>query len=137
MAKLHYLLINEASEYGYRYSAILPIIIYPVIWLMLRKKFLTKTSFLLKKMGAKIERITFAFDSLLITGFIINTISMNNAHISGRLSRFNDYFLLIIIGMFLLSNRSTRALLPLILIIILFISIVIYPSLYNFNLSII
>ena len=74
--------------------------------------------------------------SLLFSG-IVNLIFWDFSHIASRISRFSDYMsLLILVPTILLSMKNKFVLLPIFLCVLAILVIYVYPTLYNFELSI-
>lgn len=85
LAKLHYVSGDAESGNGFRITAILSIIIYPILALLMLNKY-DKHNSLIN------ENFVFCVVGVVLFGAVVNLVFINDPHVAGRLSRFSDYF---------------------------------------------
>ena len=128
LSKLHYL---EASRSGYRITSILSIIIYPIIFYLMKKR-------------KDARGITFFNDNytdqvfvhmlglVILFGAMVNLVFFDQSHLAGRLSRFSDYMGMgVIIPAFLVIYFG-RELCILGLWVMALVAPLVYGTVYNF-----
>ena len=123
---------------GFRLTSFLSIIVFPLMYFYLVKKEKFLEVFQKGESRETYNRFIFLLGSAVLLAFVINLAFINVPLVAGRLSRFSDYtFLMIGVGTFFLTIKNSDKLLPLILLIIICVAPFLYPTVYDFNLSII
>ncbi|KAF0809834.1 hypothetical protein A167_01374 [Alcanivorax sp. S71-1-4] len=87
VSKLHYL---EGSETGYRLTAVLSILVYPMIYMsvMWIKK---KRGIYFLENEAQDRQFCHMIGLVVLFGALVNIVFFETSHLAGRLSRFSDY----------------------------------------------
>lgn len=123
--KLHYFIDESAGPF--RVTALLSVVIFPLLYFM---------SFNRSKV-IKCE-LKFYVLLLIVFGAVVNVAFYDNAHVSGRISRFSDFFLISVLLPVFLNKFffESRALLSAVVVFLSVISIYLYPTLYNFDIRV-
>lgn len=132
--KLHYFLEGDGSI---RITSLLSIIVYPVTYFICLKR--NAFGYVMKDRVSQDfqNKFIYLMGVLVFLGFVINILMFGNAHVAGRLSRFSDYFLMIVLLPSFVLLFNCREIVVLLVYLLLFLSSpILYPTLYNFKLSI-
>jgi hypothetical protein len=127
----------EMDSGGIRLTSLLSIFIFPFLFFIaIKYKYFDKLFKNNLYLTYKNNFILFLGLSLLFS-LIVNIIFWNFSHIASRISRFSDYIsLLILVPTILLSVKNKYLFLPILLCSLSILVIFVYPTLYNFKLSI-
>lgn len=132
-AKMNYFESEDGGSNGFRLTAILSIIIYPILSYNLVKIISkTKENFIFQSSEMRKSEITFVYllFALMIYGAVINLAFIDEPHIAGRLSRFSDYVGMGIILPLYLRLVFTEATTDWVLIILCLLAPILFASLY-------
>ncbi len=85
LSKLHYIAEENESSGGFRVTAILSILVYPLLALAILNKYKEKNPII-------DNTFLFCMLGIVFFGAVVNIAFIGEPHVAGRLSRFSDYF---------------------------------------------
>ena len=122
--------LSAKKESGFRITAILSILVYPIIsYKILVTKFRTNKTFFLENNKFDTALVVLLF-AIFVYGASINLAFITDPHVAGRLSRFSDYVGLSLLFFSFLNSFYTKEIERIIIIILFLVVPILYPAVY-------